>query len=56
MFTTIDSIVTNYNNRLVFKIKDGYKLELKTPEAMKKKKKKKKKFKNKKKWRKRTKP
>ena len=39
MFTTIDSIVTNYNNRLVFKIKDGYKLELKTPEAMKKKKK-----------------
>ena len=23
------------NNRLVFKIKDGYKLELKTPETMK---------------------
>ena len=26
--------MTRINNRLVFKIKDGYKLELKTPETM----------------------
>ena len=30
----IHSCINMINNRLVFKIKDGYKLELKTPEAM----------------------
>ena len=36
--TTIPSIhvyINRINNRLVFKIKDGYKLELQTPETMK---------------------
>ena len=27
--------INRINNRLVFKIKDGYKIELRTPEAMK---------------------
>ena len=36
--TTIPPIpvyINSINNRLVFKIKDGYKLELQTPETMK---------------------
>ena len=31
----IHVIINRINNRLVFKIKNGYKLELQTPEAMK---------------------
>ena len=33
--TLIQSYISRTNNRLVFKIKDGYKLELQTPETMK---------------------
>ena len=33
--TLIHSYISRTNNRLVFKIKDGYKLELQTPETMK---------------------
>ena len=31
----MDIYINRINKRLVFKIKDGYKLELKTPETMK---------------------
>ena len=32
---TIHAYIDRINNRLVFKIKDGYKVELQTPETMK---------------------
>ena len=34
-FPHIHVYINRINNRLVFKIKDGYKLELQTPETMK---------------------